>query len=60
MSALHKRLYATLFGRVEETMEYINNEIVSNNAYDWNHTREVLLKLQAALQECEDMYVDAE
>ena len=29
-------------------------------AYDWDHTRAVMLKLQAALQECEDIYVDAE
>ena len=41
-------------------MTYINDAIVLKEAYDWDHTRAVMLKLQAALQECGDIYTDAE
>lgn len=58
MSNLYQKLYTTLFNRVEDVMNYINDEMVLKEAYDWNHTREVMLRLQAALQECEDIYVD--
>ena len=60
MSNLYPQLYATLFNHVEDVMTYINDDIVLKEAYDWDHTRAVMLKLQAALQECEDIYVDAE
>lgn len=60
MSNLYQKLYTTLFNRVEDVMAYINDDIVLKQAYDWDHTREVMLKLQAALQECEEIYVDAE
>lgn len=60
MSNLYQKLYTTLFNRVEDVMTYINSEMVIKGAYDWGHTREVMLGLQAALQECEDIYVDAE
>lgn len=56
----YQKLYTTLFNRVEDVMTYINSEMVIKGAYDWDHTREVMLGLQAALQECEDTYVDAE
>ncbi len=56
----YQKLYATLFNHVEDVMIYINDDIVLKEAYDWDHTRAVMLKLQAALQECEDIYVDAE
>ena len=39
-------------------MEYINREMVLPEKYDWDHTREILLRLQAALQQAEDMYVN--
>ena len=60
MPNLYQKLYTTLFNRVEDVMTYINDEVVLKEAYDWDHTRKVMLKLQAALQECEDIYVDAE
>lgn len=60
MSEQYKTLYTTLFNRVEEVMRYINSEMVLKETYDWDHTRETLLKLQAALQECEDLYAEAE
>lgn len=60
MPNLYQKLYTTLFNRVEDVMTYINDEVVLKEAYDWDHTREALLQLQAALQECEDVYVDAE
>ena len=60
MSNLYQKLYATLFNHVEDVMTYINDDNVLKEAYDWDHTRAVMLKLQAALQECEDIYVDAE
>lgn len=56
----YQKLYTTLFNRVEDVMTYINDEIVLKEDYDWDHTREVLLRLQAALQECEYIYVDEE
>ena len=59
MSELHQKLYATLFGSVETVMEYISSEMILKNAYDYDHTRETLLRLQSALQECEDIYVNA-
>ena len=59
MSELHQKLYATLFGRVETVMDYISSEMILKNAYDYDHTRETLLRLQSALQECEDIYVNA-
>lgn len=60
MSNLYQKLYTTLFNHVEDVMTYINSEMVLKEAYDWDHTREVMLRLQAALQECEDIYVDEE
>lgn len=60
MSELYQKLYTTLFNRVEDVMDYINSEMVMREVYDWDHTRQALLMLQAALQECEDLYVDAE
>lgn len=54
----YQKLYTTLFNRVEDVMTYINDNIVLKETYDWDHTREVMLRLQAALQECEDIYVD--
>ena len=59
MSELHQKLYETLFVRVESVMEYISSEMILKNAYDYDHTRETLLRLQSALQECEDIYVNA-
>ena len=56
----YQKLYTTLFNRVEDVMTYINDAIVLKEAYDWDHTRAVMLKLQAALQECGDIYTDAE
>ena len=60
MSELHRKMYTTLFRRVEDVMAYINREMVIPEAYDWDHTREILSKLQDALQEAEDIYVNAE
>ena len=59
MPELYKKLYITLFDRVEKVMEFTNNEMVLKNAYDWDHTREILSRLQAALQECADLYIDS-
>lgn len=60
MSELHRKLYATLFGRVDKVMEYINKEMVIPGVYDQAHVVEVLTRLQAAAEECEDMYIAAE
>lgn len=60
MSSLYRKMYTTLFNRVEDAMAYINSEMVLKELYDWDHTREVLLKLQAALQEVEEIYIDAD
>ena len=60
MSSLYQKLYTTLFNRVEDVMTFINDDMVRKETYDWDHTREILLKLQSALQECEDIYVDAQ
>ena len=59
MLELHKKMYTTLFNRVEDVMTYINDEMVVKERYDWDHTREVLLRLQAALQETEEIYMEA-
>ncbi|MDE7243633.1 MAG: hypothetical protein K2O18_06620 [Oscillospiraceae bacterium] len=60
MSQLYKKMYLSLFHATEEIMEYIFTTMMIPEIYDWNHTREILLKLQAAQQKAEDMYVDAE
>jgi len=56
----YQKLYTTLFNKVEDVMTYINDSMVLKETYDWDHTREILLRLQAALQECEDIYVDGQ
>ena len=60
LSNLYQKLYTTLFNHVEDVITYINSEMVIKETYDWDHIRKVMLKLQAALQECEDIYVDEE
>ena len=60
MQDISQKQYTTLFTRVEETMTYINSEMVLKETYDWNHVREILLKLQAALEEAEEIYVSKE
>ena len=60
MCQLYRKLYTTLFNRVEDVMAYMNSEMVLKEAYDWDHTREAMMKLQAALEEAEDIYITAE
>ena len=57
---VYKEMYIALLNSTEEVMEYINREMVIPENYDWNHTREILCQLQAALQTAEDIYVEAE
>ncbi len=59
MSQLYTRMYTTLVTTMEDVIAYISREMVIPEIYDWNRTREVLLKLQAGLQKAEDIYVDA-
>ena len=60
MPDLHEKLYTTLFTRVEDAIAYIHSDMILKEIFDWDHTRELLLMLQAALQECEDIYADAD
>ena len=60
MSELYKKMYIALLNGAEEIIEYINREMLIPENYDWNHTREILCKLQASLQTAEDIYVEAE
>ena len=59
MSQLYKRMYTRLFGRVEDVLESIEGKMQIPQSEDWMYTQEVHSKLQAALQECEDIYADA-
>lgn len=59
MSQLHKDMYMALLNGIEDVMEYINQEMVIPEKYGWDLTREVLFRLQAALQNAEDIYVEA-
>ena len=60
MSQVYKEMYLTLSNDMEAVMGYINREMVIPEQYSWDRTREVLLQIQAALQKCEDIYVDGE
>ena len=60
MSQLYRKMYTTLFNRVEDVLACIERKMWIPQSEDWMYTREVRLKLQAALQECEDIYVGAE
>ena len=60
MSQLYKKMYVSLVTCMEDVIAYVSREMMIPETYDWNHTREVLLKLQAGLQKAEDIYVDAE
>ncbi len=60
MLELYQKMYTTLFNSIDNVMEYITREMMIPETYDWNHTREILLKLQAAHQKTEDMYVNFE
>ena len=59
MSQVYKKMYLTLFNRMEDVMDNINQKMVIPEAYDWDHTREILFQIQAALLEAEDTYMDA-
>ena len=60
MSQLHKKMYARLVGRVEDVLEQIEGKMRIPQSEDWMYTKEVHNKLVAALQECEDIYADAD
>ncbi|MDE7246084.1 MAG: hypothetical protein K2O18_19215 [Oscillospiraceae bacterium] len=59
MSELYKKMYLALFYGTEDVMKYINREMVIPETYDWDHTREILLRLQAAFLAAEDLYMNA-
>ena len=56
---LHRKMYTTLFNRVEDVLKQIEEKMRIPQSEDWRYTREVHGKLVAALQECEDIYADA-
>ena len=60
MSKVHKKMYTTLVSRVEDVLEEIEKKMWIPQSEDWMYTKEIHGKLKAALQECEDLYVDAE
>ncbi len=60
MSQLYKKMYVSLVTSMEDIIAYISREMVIPETYDWNHTREVLLALQAGLQKAEDIFVESE
>ena len=60
MSQLYKKMYTRLFGRVEDVLEQIEGKMRIPQSEDWMYTKEVHSKLVAALQECEDIYANAE
>ena len=57
---LRTKMYTTLFGRVEDVVTDIEKKMRIPQSEDWMYTQEVRSKLVAALQECEDIYADAE
>ena len=57
---LRTKMYTTLFGRVEDVLAGIEEKMRIPQSEDWMYTQEVHSKLVAALQECEDIYTDAE
>ena len=59
-SELRRKMYTTLFNRVEDVLEHIEGKMRIPQSEDWMYTQEVHSKLVAALQECEDIYTDAE
>ena len=60
MSQLYKRMYVSLVSTMEDVIAYISREMIIPETYDWNRTREILLKLHAGLQKAEDIYVDSD
>ena len=55
---MYKKMYITLVNGGEDVIKYINDEMMIPQAYDWDHTRQILLIIQQALQKAEDIYVD--
>lgn len=58
MSDLHRKLYATLAGRVDTAIEELE-DIINQRTFDWVRAIRVKELLQAALLEAEELYASA-
>lgn len=59
MSELYKKMYATVVGEVDETIQLIAKAILDHE-YGFEMMSEIGQKLKKALLDAEDMYLDAE
>lgn len=59
MSELYKKMYATVVGEVDDTIQLIAKAILDHE-YGFEKMSEIGEKLKRALLDAEDMYLDAE
>ncbi len=59
MDTIYRKLYATLVGHVDRTVEYME-ECMVNGKCGWENWNQAAKNLRNALLEVEDMYLDAE
>ncbi len=59
MLELYKKMYATLVGRVDTSISDLVNAAMLG-PFDREHVLKIAENLRQALQEVEDMYLDAE
>ena len=59
MANIHRKLYATLVGDVDNTISYIT-ELLCREACGKMELQDVALRLKAALEKVEEMYIQNE
>lgn len=57
MKDIHRKLYATLVGGVDDTISYIT-ELLCREECGKMELQDVALRLKAALEKVEEMYID--
>lgn len=57
MNDIHRKLYATVVGGVDDTISYIT-ELLCREECGKMELQEVALRLKAVLEQAEEMYID--
>ena len=59
MEQIHRKMYATLVGRIDTTLNFME-ECLLHLSCDWNTMNQAAKQLRDALLEAEEIYLDAE
>ncbi|MBD5149670.1 MAG: hypothetical protein HDT18_04715 [Oscillibacter sp.] len=59
MEQIYRKMYATLAGRIDTTLNFMEECLLHQNC-DWKNMNQAAKKLKDALLEAEEMYLDAE